>query len=241
MKKIPVLFKVSARERKTTGMFILLVIFVVLIYIIFPDRLQNLDLVRTQLKHQNDLIESREIKKARLLELQREFNMLKEEGENVYGMFFNREDIVNFLKSMNDLAEIKTGNDLLIVHPLPEVEIETQQGNNESSPIFKRKIIKLAVEGSYKTIEDLLSLFDNYGKNLQIERISLENDPRVSIIRARIELVIYVIAEVDKGLNKSDNLQKIESVRERAEKRSISEGDYGLEEPFIPMSVTTAK
>lgn len=197
MKNHSILLKVTGLNRKIIGGFILLIIFIALVVFVFPAQFQNLNAVRKQLTFQVNLIKAREIKAARLLSIKEEYNKLADGVKKAHNMFFNNEEASVFLKGVNELVEHKTNNNLLVVKPLSEEPIESENPDDSKGFIYTKKVINLVIEGSFSSIENLMKRFDNYGKLLKIRNIKLENAGGKSKIRAEFELIIYLLTEGD--------------------------------------------
>ena len=199
MKKYSILLKIPAGNRKIIGWLALVLIFVVLVIYIFPAQLQNLDAVRRQVEYQANLIETREAKTSQLLSLKEQYSKLTDGVRNTHDMFFSRADVTVFLKGVNELAERETGNDLIIMQPLSEGTLHTSFIDN-GGLVYKKKIIRLVIEGNFTSIENLIARFDNYQKLLRIENIKLEHEGNGnSKIRAQFDLSMYLLTDEHQG------------------------------------------
>lgn len=199
MRKYSILLKVPAGNRKIIGLLILVLIFVVLVLYIFPAQLQNLDAVRKEVKYQADLIKTREAKISQLLSLKEQYSKLTDGVRSTHDMFFSRADVTVFLKGVNELAERETGNDLIMMQPLSEETLRRSFIDN-GGLVYKKKIIRLVIEGSFTSIENLIVRFDNYQKLLRIENIKLEHEGNGnSKIRAQFDLSMYLLTDEHQG------------------------------------------
>ncbi len=192
MKKYPLLLKISKRKRKVAGEFVLLVLFSVLFISIFPAQFENIEAVRKQLRSQANLIKERERKTGKLLSIKKEHDSLMRRLNNAHEKYFNEAEIAGFLKNINIIAEHKTKNNLLLMQPLSEKTIKPLSQIDNKGFTYKKKIIRLSVQGSFGTIRDLITRFDNYEKLVSIESIKMQ-EGRSSKIRAEIELAVYYL------------------------------------------------
>ncbi|HDZ61585.1 MAG TPA: hypothetical protein ENH40_00365 [Nitrospirae bacterium] len=195
MKKYSPLLKIKKSDRKIIGIFIMLAVSGFLLYLIVPAQLNNLQLVRKQLRYQTDLIKARNNKVSSLLLIRQRYSDRMNDAQKMRDRFFSPEQAADFLKRIDDIAERETGNNLLLMLPLFEIDIKEDNGDDEF--LYKKKIVKLSLEGSYGSIEDLFLRFDDYEKLMRIEGVKITYNEKTSRVSVQLELSLYISSEIE--------------------------------------------
>ena len=114
------IYKLNLRERVIIGGLILILVGFFLYSLIIAPQLLNLKAVRKQLLIQSRFLQSKKERINQLLILKQKYNALQKRAGESNQRFFVDDEAVSFLKSLNNLVEQETRNNLVLIKPLSE-------------------------------------------------------------------------------------------------------------------------
>jgi len=182
----------TSRERKLIAAIVLAIELLAVYLLIIRPRRAELERIKAELAAQRSMLQLKRSQAELLKELEAKREKILSELSELRKAFLSADEAEGFIKRIADMAE---SSSLQLIEIQPEGPISSEGD-------LKTRRLRVALQGRYPDLLELISSFESRWKSVRLEGISITGGSKAQGLRAEIDVVLYWISEDERNADR---------------------------------------